>query len=51
MLDAIGTILFLTFAPVLLVSVTKSRLLAGLAGAYFGIAVVVAASGSAACTP
>jgi hypothetical protein len=45
MLDAIGTILFLASAAVILVTVTHRKLFAGLAGAYFGLATVIAASG------
>lgn len=45
MLDALGTILFLASAAVILVTVTHRKLFAGLAGAYMGIATVVAASG------
>ncbi|HZS59144.1 MAG TPA: hypothetical protein VFA43_07730 [Gemmatimonadaceae bacterium] len=45
MLDAIGTIGFLASAAVILVTVTHRKLFAGLAGAYFGLAAVVSASG------
>jgi hypothetical protein len=46
MLDALGTILFFASAAVILVTVTHRKLFAGLAGAYFGIAGVAAASGA-----
>jgi hypothetical protein len=45
MLDAIGTILICSSAAVILVTVMRSKLVAGLAGAWFGIAIVAAASG------
>ncbi|HTD59918.1 MAG TPA: hypothetical protein VK679_04650 [Gemmatimonadaceae bacterium] len=46
MLDAIGTILILTTAAVILVAMTRRLLFAGIAGAWVGLAVVAAASGA-----
>jgi len=46
MLDAIGTILILTTAAVILVAMTRRLLIAGVAGAWFGLAVVASASGA-----
>jgi hypothetical protein len=46
MLDAIGTILILTTAAVILVAMTRRLLIAGIAGAWVGLAVVAAASGA-----
>jgi hypothetical protein len=46
MLDAIDTILVLSSAAVILVAMTRRLLVAGIAGAWFGLAVVASASGA-----
>jgi len=46
MLDAIGTILILSSAAVILVAMTRRLLVAGIAGAWFGLAIVASASGA-----
>ncbi|HSY82440.1 MAG TPA: hypothetical protein VK807_11790 [Gemmatimonadaceae bacterium] len=46
MLDAIDTILILGSAAVILVAMTRRLLIAGIAGAWFGLAAVAAASGA-----
>jgi hypothetical protein len=46
MLDAIDTILVLSSAAVILVAMTRRLLVAGIAGAWFGLAIVASASGA-----
>ncbi len=46
MLDAIDTILIFASAAVILVAMTRRLLVAGIAGAWFGLAIVASASGA-----